>query len=90
MFDIGGMEDTSIRSTAARSIVETEGLLIIKMAKLEYIITDVAEEKRIHCQTWAGTERVLLRLGIPAQKLNEIKQLLGQGVDVSISRKPSK
>lgn len=87
MSSIIGHEDTGIRSVVANLILSRQGSLILRQTKQGYEIAGVDQNGAVFCQTWPETERVLLRLGVPSYKVDEIADLLCEGTDVIVHRK---
>jgi hypothetical protein len=79
-------DDTGIRSVSASLILRTEGSLIVRRVEDSYQLTGMSERKQVTCDTWAAAERVLLRLGVPFHKVDEIASLLDMDTDVVVHR----
>jgi hypothetical protein len=70
---------TEIRSVAARVIAEYQGAVLLTHTGQGYQFNGRSKKTIIVCKTWPETERVLLRMKVPAAKIARIHDHLEQG-----------
>ena len=73
---------TEIRSVAARVIAEYQGAVLLSHTGQGYQFTGRSKKIIISCKTWPETERVLLRMRVPAAKIARIYDHLEQGSQI--------
>lgn len=77
---------TGLRTGAVLSILGWAHSFILRQTDERYEITDPDGEGAVYCADWTQTERVLVRLGLPPHKIDEIQQLLTPGTDIVVRR----
>jgi hypothetical protein len=78
--------ETGIRTGAILSILGWAHSFILRQTKDGYELTDPDGGGAVQCRDWAQVERVLIRLGLPAHKIEEIQPLLAPGTDIVVRR----
>jgi hypothetical protein len=79
--------ETGIRTGAIQTILGWAHSFIIRQTEECYELTDPDGGGMVQCRDWPQTERVLVRLGVPPHKIEEIKQLIEPGTDIVVRRK---
>lgn len=79
-------ERSRIRTAAASSILDHNTKLVLRQTKRGYELYANGEESPIQCETWTQARRVLVRLGVSYQRLDEINARLVEGKGLIIRR----
>jgi hypothetical protein len=90
MEEISGMSgvsgETGIRTGAILSILGWAHSFILRQTNDGYELTDPDGAGAVQCRDWPQVERVLIRLGLPPHKIEEIQPLLAPGTDIVVRR----
>ncbi len=78
---------TGVRTGAILSILGWAHSFILRQTNAGYELTDPDGEGAVYCADWPQAERVLIKLGLPPHKIDEIQQLLVPGTDIVVRRK---
>jgi hypothetical protein len=80
-------ERSRIRTAAASSILDRDTTLVLRQTKRGYELYANGDSSPIRCETWPQARRVLLSLGVPHQRLDEINSRLVEGKGLIVRRK---
>jgi len=80
-------EQTRIRSAAASAILTRRTSIVMKQTRDGYELTSDGEPEPVQCRSWPQARRVLLRLGVPVHKIDEISSQLSEGTEIVVRRR---
>lgn len=78
---------TGTRTGAVLSILGWAHSFILRQTNDGYELTDPDGDGAVYCADWPQAERVLIKLGLPPHKVEEIQHLLSPGTDIVVRRK---
>jgi len=76
--------ETGIRSVAASSMLRRHKSVVLKLTERGYELTSEGEKEPVVCESWPRAKRVLMRLGVPADKFNAIMSQLSERREIVV------
>jgi hypothetical protein len=79
-------EHSRIRAAAASSILDHDTRLVVRQNRYGYDVYANGDSSPIRCETWPRARRVLLQLGVPHHRVDEINTRLVEGTGLVVRR----
>jgi hypothetical protein len=80
-------EQTRMLSRAAGSILTRHTNIVMRQTKEGYELSSEGEAEPVSCKNWPQARRVLVRLGVPEHKIDEISSLLSEQSEIVVRRR---
>ena len=80
-------ERSRIRTAAASSFLDHNTKLVLRQTKRGYELYANGDASPVKCETWPQARRVLIRLGVPHHRIDEINSRLTEGKGLVVRRR---
>ena len=80
-------EHSRIRTAAASSILDRNTTLVLRQTKRGYELYADGDQWPVQCETWPQARRVLIKLGVPHHRIDEINSRLTEGKGLIVRRR---
>ena len=80
-------EHSRIRTAAASALLDRNTELVLRQTKRGYELYANGDASPVKCETWPQARRVLIRLGVPPHRIDEINSRLTEGKGLVVRRR---
>lgn len=80
-------EQTRTLSREAGTMLGRHTRLVMRQTRDGYELSCDGEMEPVACNNWPQARRVLVRLGVPSHRINEISSLLSEETEIVVRRK---
>ena len=76
-----------IRTVAASSLLDRNTTIVLRQSRRGYELYADGDPSPVQCETWPQARRVMLRLGVPIHRIDEINSRLMEGKGIVVRRR---